>query len=344
MTDLYKQSGVDVEKGDRLVEWLQSSPDGSAETASSSAIGGFAGLFPLTDLLNYKNPALVSCTDGVGTKILFALEMAKKHGAEALAGLGQDLVAMVLNDMVLLGAKPLFFLDYYATGVLDQDQFKQVLSGMRRALSAANCSLVGGETAELPGLYEKGHFDLAGFGVGIVDQDRALGPRLVQAGDCLLAVPSSGFHSNGYSLLRKWRSGWSEAHKDKWDRSLLEPTKVYANLHTILQKDTGVHAISHITGGGLWGNLKRVLPDSVSALVDPAKIKTPEWMTDVISHAGASFEQAEKVFNMGIGLVIVADPGSKDDLQTKLKGAGHESYVLGDLVESTDGQTVIWGS
>ncbi len=340
MTDLYKQSGVDVEKGEQLVDWLQASDSSSGP----SAIGGFAGLYPLTELSNYKSPALVSCTDGVGTKILFALEQAKKIGPIALRGLGQDLVAMVLNDMLVLGAKPLFFLDYYATGILDDDQFKQVLSGMREALDIAGCKLVGGETAELPGLYEKGHFDLAGFGVGLVDQAKALGPGKVQDGDLLLAVPSSGFHSNGYSLLRKWRQEWTSEQKARWDANLLTPTSVYANLHSILSLENGVHAISHITGGGVWGNLKRVLPGSISARVQKEKIQTPAWMLEVISNAGADFEQAEKVFNMGIGLIVVAAKDQAASLQQELVGAGHEAYAVGSVGSSSGAQTVEWGA
>ena len=336
MTDLYKQSGVDVEKGDKLVNWLQS---------SGTAIGGFAGLYPLTDISSYKSPALISCTDGVGTKILLALEHAGKNGPGCLQGLGQDLVAMVLNDMVVLGAKPLFFLDYYATGVLDDEQFKHVLTGIKSALEKADCKLMGGETAELPGLYEKGHFDLAGFGVGIVDQSDVLGPERVQSKDTLITVPSSGFHANGYSLLRSWRNSWGEEQKQAWDPKLLTPTKVYAGLYRHLTEQNGVHAISHITGGGIWGNLKRVLPQNSSVTISPEQIRTPQWMQDVIASGGASFAEAEKVFNMGIGLILVCNPAKADKLVELLVELGHEAYPVGNVeLGSGEQQSIRWQS
>lgn len=294
--DLYKDSGVDVDKGDHLVDWLQ----GKGDVASSggevvSGIGGFAALFR-PNFQGMKDPLLVTGTDGVGTKVLLAIE------EQQLEGLGFDLVAMCVNDLYTVGGRPLFFLDYYATGVLDESQFKAVLSGIRQALKQCNTALLGGETAELPGLYEKGHFDLAGFVVGVVDGAKRLRPEMVEEGDVLIALESSGFHSNGFSLLRKWLK---ENSSPSQRTMALTPTRIYHELPEVLvsMPEGSIHALANITGGGISGNLPRVLPDNVVAVLSLDSIPTPDWMKQIFKENGASFDEVEGVFNMGAGMI-----------------------------------------
>jgi phosphoribosylformylglycinamidine cyclo-ligase len=282
--DLYKESGVDVEKGDELVDWLQGS--GSIGTRGGevvSGIGGFAALFR-PDFKGMEDPLLVTGTDGVGTKVLLAIE------ENDLEGLGFDLVAMCVNDLYTVGGRPLFFLDYYATGVLDSNQFKAVLAGIRKALKQCDTALLGGETAELPGLYEKGHFDL---------------------GDVLIALESSGFHSNGYSLLRKWLK--TKKASPARIKQILEPTRIYWELPDILKALPGsVHALANITGGGISGNLPRVLPANVVAEIDPKLIPTPKWMQEIFADYDASFASVEGVFNMGAGMIAAVKASDAD--------------------------------
>ncbi|MBC7658734.1 MAG: phosphoribosylformylglycinamidine cyclo-ligase [Chitinophagaceae bacterium] len=304
--DLYKESGVDVEKGDALVDWLQES--GSIGTRGGevvSGIGGFAALFR-PDFRGMEDPLLVTGTDGVGTKVLLAIE------EKQLEGLGFDLVAMCVNDLYTVGGRPLFFLDYYATGILDAEQFKAVLAGIRQALKQCDTALLGGETAELPGLYEKGHFDLAGFVVGVVDGVKRLKPDMVETGDVLIALESSGFHSNGYSLVRKWL----KEKKASPERILkiMTPTRIYWELPQILKTLPwgSVHALANITGGGISGNLPRVLPAGVVAEINPKTIPTPEWMQAIFDEHGASFASVEGVFNMGAGMIAAVKADAAD--------------------------------
>ncbi|MES2745482.1 MAG: phosphoribosylformylglycinamidine cyclo-ligase [Bdellovibrionota bacterium] len=303
--DLYKEAGVDVDKGDALVDWLSDSGKiGTQGGEVVSGIGGFAALFR-PNFQGMKDPLLVTGTDGVGTKVLLAIE------ENQLEGLGFDLVAMCVNDLYTVGGRPLFFLDYYATGVLDEAQFKAVLSGIRKALKQCDTALLGGETAELPGLYEKGHFDLAGFVVGVVDGAKRLQPNMVKEGDVLVALESSGFHSNGYSLLRKWL-------KDKPDplhkTMALTPTRIYHELPSIhlAMAEGSIHALANITGGGISGNLPRVLPADTTAVIDPTLLPTPDWMKAIFAKHDASFEQIESVFNMGAGMIAAVARSEAD--------------------------------
>ena len=304
--DLYKESGVDVEKGDALVDWLQGS--GSIGTRGGevvSGIGGFAALFR-PDFKGMEDPLLVTGTDGVGTKVLLAIE------EKQLEGLGFDLVAMCVNDLYTVGGRPLFFLDYYATGILDEEQFKAVLSGIRQALKQCDTALLGGETAELPGLYEKGHFDLAGFVVGVVDGAKRLTPEMVKVGDVLIALESSGFHSNGYSLVRKWLK--TKKASPERIRNVLRPTRIYWEIPHILKALPwgSVHALANITGGGISGNLPRVLPQDVVAEIDPKALPTPSWMQEIFDEHEASFVSVEGVFNMGAGMIAAVKAEAAD--------------------------------
>ncbi len=332
--DLYKESGVDVAKGDALVDWLQSrKADKSSGGEVVSGIGGFAALFR-PDFSGMEDPLLVSGTDGVGTKVLLGLE----HNQ--LEGLGVDLVAMCVNDLYTVGGRPLFFLDYYATGILDENQFKAILSGIRKGLDQSNAALLGGETAELPGLYEKGHFDLAGFVVGVVDGKKRLRPELVQKGDKLIALNASGFHSNGYSLVRKWLA---EKPVDQATLNLiLEPTKIYYEVPELLKRlGWGpLHGLANITGGGITGNLPRVLREGLDPQIDPKKIPTPDWMRAFYESHGARFEDVEGVFNMGAGMIAVVAADAEAKFHQICKDLGLGSSTIGEMIPGSGESTV----
>lgn len=333
--NLYKDAGVDTEKGDDLVNWLQSDASATKNRYAEivSGIGGFAGLVR-PQFRGMKDPLLVTSTDGVGTKVLLGIE----HGI--LEGLGQDLVAMCVNDLYTVGGYPMFFLDYYATGTLDDRQFKDILTGIKKALKPTHAFLLGGETAELPGLYAKHHFDLAGFVVGVVDGQALLGPSRVKVGDALIAFGSTGFHSNGYSLIRKWINGKSlgSALRDR----LLTPTKVYWEIPELLEAmgTHRVHALANITGGGISGNLPRVMPQNTRAVINEAKIPAPEWMREFWRDNDASFQDVEAVFNCGAGMIaIVAD----EDRQTVVGQAnqlGLHAHIIGH-VEAGQGEASV---
>lgn len=329
--DLYKEAGVDVDKGDALVDWLQEK-DGIESKGGDvvSGIGGFAALFR-PNFQGMKDPLLVTGTDGVGTKVLLAIE------ENQLEGLGFDLVAMCVNDLYTVGGRPLFFLDYYATGILDDAQFKAVLSGIRKALKQCDTALLGGETAELPGLYEKGHFDLAGFVVGVVDGAKRLQPEMVKEGDVLIALESSGFHSNGYSLLRKWLKDKPNAlHRTM----ALTPTRIYHELPSIHQvmPEGSIHALANITGGGISGNLPRVLPRGVIADVDPDQLPTPDWMKAIFAEHDASFESIEGVFNMGAGMIAAIDKDRANQFIDECRNRSLKAVRIGDIQINKESQ------
>lgn len=324
--ELYRQAGVDVEKGDALVSWLQkeSHPSQNSLGEVVSGIGGFSALFR-PNFQGMEDPLLVSGTDGVGTKVLLGLE------TDRLEGLGIDLVAMCVNDLYTIGGRPLFFLDYYATGVLDESQFKRILTGIRQGLAQAEALLLGGETAELPGLYAKGHFDLAGFVVGVVDGKKKLDPSSIEGHEQLYALPSSGFHSNGYSLLRKWLD--NNPASDQQLDLLMQPTKIYHELPKILERLNfqGLHAIAHITGGGISGNLPRVLPHGVQAKLEKSRIPTPQWMQELFLKNDASFEQVEGVFNLGAGMICAVTDDKAKEFEALAEDFGLAASWIGQL-------------
>ncbi len=331
--DLYKESGVDIEQGDALVDWLQEkdqqTPRSNKTGSIVDGIGGFAGLF-LPNLKAYEEPMLVASTDGVGTKLLLAIK------EKNLRGVGIDLVAMCVNDLYCVGARPMFFVDYYATGILDSEQFKDVLSGIKTALKQCETPLLGGETAELPGLYEKGHFDLAGFVVGLVDGKKRLGPHLAKSGDKVFAIPSSGFHSNGYSLVRKW---FAEKSADPdLIKKAMEPTIIYDFIPDLVDKlgTSSIHAIANITGGGISGNLPRVLPNHLKASIRFGDLPTPAWMKDFILTHTSSLMDVEQVFNLGAGMLAVVAPEAANAFLSFVKErTGLCAVEIGMLVPST---------
>ena len=323
---LYKNSGVDVAKGDELVGWLGKGL--ASEKEGSGSLNDFSASYE-PDFSHYKRPLLISSTDGVGTKLLLALEQNK------LENLGYDLVGMCVNDLYTSGAKALFFLDYYATSKLDSDQFKLVLGSIRRALAEAECKLLGGETAELPGLYHKNHFDLAGFVVGVVDKERRMSPQKTKASDLLYALPSNGFHSNGYSLLRRFLKDKPELQTESLLDHLLAGTKIYSKvpkLFNLLGPEV-CHSASHITGGGVSGNLKRMIPDNLTAQISFEALKTPLWMKDFLGNFSSEIQSFESVFNMGCGMIISISPDSKNIFEEKSKELNMEAFLIGEVAQ-----------
>ncbi len=318
----YKAAGVDVEAGDQLVEWLkETSPSQFPHKERIvSGIGGFAALFRM-GFPEMKKPCLVSSTDGVGTKIKLAAQF-KQYDT-----VGQDLVAMCVNDLVCCGAQPLFFLDYYATGKLELEAAKSFLKGVRDACHASGCALIGGETAEMPGVYHGNDFDAAGFAIGVVDEDRTLGAHRVKIGDRVIGVSSSGFHSNGFSLLRKV----FEKDLDAWREELMKPTHLYASLVLDLLKTAGLeklHAVANITGGGTE-NIPRVMPKGTALpLIDWA---WPKPFVTVQDRTGLSRIDMLKTLNCGIGLVLIVADGTQAEIDRAIAKHGMKSYPLGTI-------------
>jgi phosphoribosylformylglycinamidine cyclo-ligase len=329
--DLYKEAGVDVDKGDRLVEWLQGgkAPTATRYGATVSGIGGFAALFR-PNFKGMTDPLLISSTDGVGTKVLLGIQTGK------LKGLGLDLVAMCVNDLYTIGGRPLFFLDYYATGALDEAQFKDVLTGIKTGCAQSGALLLGGETAEMPGLYQRGHFDLAGFVVGVVDGETMLGPSRVKAGDRLYALPSSGFHSNGFSLLRKWAEG--ETDQGVLDR-LMTPTRIYHEIPELVDTlGSGTfHALANITGGGISGNLPRVIPAHLACHIELGAVPTPAWMRAFLESKGTTVRAQEAVFNGGCGMIAVVAREGAAKFETAAKAAQLDVTPIGDVKDGAAG-------
>ncbi|MEM1431376.1 MAG: phosphoribosylformylglycinamidine cyclo-ligase [Pseudomonadota bacterium] len=333
----YAEAGVNIAAGNALVDRIKPAAQATARPGMASGLGGFGGLFDLR-AAGFDDPILVAATDGVGTKLRIGIDTGH------VRGLGQDLVAMCVNDLICQGAEPLFFLDYFATGALDVAQAAEVVEGIADSCRICGCALLGGETAEMPGLYRPGDFDLAGFAVGAMERGSAL-PAGVAAGDVLLGLASDGVHSNGYSLVRRVveRSGLG------WDApspfgaptlgdDLLTPTRLYvpAVLSALRLDGGGVHALAHITGGGLTENLPRILPDGLGCTVDLGAWALPpvfEWLQDV-----GQIEQAEmlRTFNAGVGMVLVAAPGQAEDLTHHLMAAGEVVIPLG-YVTATPG-------
>lgn len=330
---LYRSSGVDIAKGDAVVNWLQKSDSvdfSNPYGAPYGGLGGFSGLFK-PNFKDVAEPLLVSATDGVGTKLLLALQN------NQVEGLGKDLVAMCINDLYCIGARPLFFLDYFATGKLDDAQFKSVLTGIKNALKECHTFLLGGETAEMPGLYEGSHFDLCGFVVGMVDAPKMLRPELNKDGDKVIALASSGFHSNGYSLVRKLLQERGLAGDKELVQNLLRPTTIYCFLPDLINKygTSSFHGLANITGGGISGNLCRVIPESLQANIDGATVaaKTPQWMKDFLHNCDVSLDSVESTFNLGCGMAAVVSPEIADDFVNEVKQNGVDAYEIGHITK-----------
>jgi phosphoribosylformylglycinamidine cyclo-ligase len=329
----YRDSGVDIDAGNALVEAIKPLARATRRPGADADLGGFGALFDLKRA-GFKDPILVAANDGVGTKLKIAIETGR-HGT-----IGVDLVAMCVNDLLAQGAEPLFFLDYYATGRLDVAAAKSVVAGIAEGCKQAGCALIGGETAEMPGMYSGADYDLAGFAVGAVERGALLPRADIEAGDVLIGLASSGVHSNGYSLVRRLVAeenlAWDA--KSPFDSSrtladaLLEPTRIYVKPALAAIRETGaVKALAHITGGGLSENLPRVLPLGLASHVDLAKWKAPAvfgWLM----HAGRLEEAGMlRTFNCGIGMVIVAARDSADAVMRVLKAAGEAPVRMGEI-------------
>ncbi|WP_420034654.1 phosphoribosylformylglycinamidine cyclo-ligase [Streptomyces sp. cg28] len=337
----YASAGVDIEAGDRAVELMKEWVKKTQRPEVLGGLGGFAGLFDASALKKYERPLLASATDGVGTKVDIARQMG------VYDTIGHDLVAMVMDDIVVCGAEPLFMTDYICVGKVHPERVAAIVKGIAEGCVLAGCALVGGETAEHPGLLGPDDFDVAGAGTGVVEHDNLLGPDRIRTGDAVIAMASSGLHSNGYSLVRHVlfdRAGLSlDRHVDELGRTLgeelLEPTKIYSLDCLALTNTTQVHAYSHITGGGLAANLARVIPDGLHATVDRATW-TPDPIFDLVGSAGQVERlELEKTLNMGVGMMAIVPQESVDVALATLADRGVDSWVAGEITERGDHAT-----
>ncbi|MFG3319275.1 phosphoribosylformylglycinamidine cyclo-ligase [Streptomyces sp. NPDC048171] len=337
----YAAAGVDIEAGDRAVELMKEWVKKTRRPEVLGGIGGFAGLFDASALKNYERPLLASATDGVGTKV----DIARQLGV--YDSIGHDLVAMVMDDIVVCGAEPLFMTDYICVGKVHPERVAAIVKGIAEGCVLAGCALVGGETAEHPGLLGEDDFDVAGAGTGVVEADRVLGADRIRTGDAVIAMASSGLHSNGYSLVRHVllnQGGLAlDAHLDGLGRTLgeelLEPTKIYSLDCLALLRTTEVHAFSHVTGGGLAANLARVIPDGLHAVVDRSTW-TPGAIFDLVGRTGRVERlELEKTLNMGVGMIAIVPEESTDVALTTLADRGVDAWVAGEITDRTDHET-----
>lgn len=343
----YKDAGVDIDAGDAAVEQIKSSVRRTFGPRVFGDLGGFAGLFRLdyNEKLfarNYREPLLVACTDGVGSKLLLGIEAAKEAGPRAIRSLGIDLVAMNVNDLLTTGAEPLFFLDYIAIHKLEPAVVAELVAGIADGCVEASCALIGGETAEMPDLYAPGHFDLAGFAVGVVDRRKLINPKRVEPGDVVLGLASSGVHSNGYALAR--HAFFKKRRCKLADRLpgldgplgqvLLRPTRIYvASVLSVLRtyrRKRVVKAMAHITGGGLPGNLPRVLPEDCDLVLKPGSWPIPPIFA-ALQASGIDEEEMYRVFNMGIGYVLVVAPAFARSIAALLRRKGEKVFAIGTI-------------
>ncbi len=327
----YRDSGVDIDTGNALIDRIKPHTKRTIRPEVMGGLGGFGGLMSLPT--GYKEPILVSGTDGVGTKLKLAID------AEIYDTIGIDLVAMCVNDIIVTGAEPLFFLDYYATAKLDNDIAEDVIKGIADGCVESGCALIGGETAEMPGMYAKGDFDLAGFSVGVVEKSEILDPNNVKAGQVLLGLASSGPHSNGYSLIRKVIEVSGASLSDEFNgttlgKALLAPTTLYVKpILTALKKHT-IHAIAHITGGGLTENLPRVMPDNSKGVIDVNSWSSNPVFDWIEKNGNIEPQEMLRTFNCGIGMVLVIDKDDVNAIQQTFSDLGIENSVIGTIEKS----------
>ncbi|MEP2640731.1 MULTISPECIES: phosphoribosylformylglycinamidine cyclo-ligase [Roseobacteraceae] len=329
----YADAGVDIDAGNALVDRIKPAAKRTARSGVMAGLGGFGALFDLKDA-GYTDPILVAATDGVGTKLRIAIDTGH------VDGVGVDLVAMCVNDLVCQGAEPLFFLDYFATGALETDKAARIIEGIALGCERAGCALIGGETAEMPGMYPAGDFDLAGFSVGAMERGQDL-PAGVAQGDVLLGLASDGVHSNGYSLVRKLVEmsglGWDDAcpwSDQALGAELLTPTRLYVRSALAAIRAGGVHALAHITGGGLTENLPRVLPDHLGADIDLDTWQLPPVFGWMARTGGMAQSELLKTFNCGIGLMLAVDATRADDLIAVLQEHGETVTRMGVVTDT----------
>ena len=331
----YKDAGVDVDKWNLTASDMKGLIKESFNKSVLTEFGSFGGMFSLKSISKMKDPVLVSTIDGVGTKMKVA-DMMNKWDT-----VGMDIVNHCSDDILCMGAKPLFFLDYVAGQSLDSQVILDIVKGISGACKELDCPLIGGETAEMPGTYEKGEYDLAGTMIGVVDRSEVIDGRGIDSGDVLIALPSSGLHTNGYSLARKVLfeiAGYSvNAHVPELDRTigeaLLEPHKSYSKIILGLKNKSKIKGISHITGGGIFDNLQRILPKGRGALVEASKVRTPRIFKIIQEKGNVSRNEMFSAFNMGIGIVLVASEKNSEALLTELKKKGEDAYLIGKVVK-----------
>ena len=336
----YRDAGVNIDAGNAFVEKIKSSVASTNRPGVMGGFGGFGGCFELP--AGYKQPVLVSGTDGVGTKLKLAIDL-NKHDT-----IGIDLVAMCVNDILVLGAEPLYFLDYYATGELNTEVAASVVEGIAEGCRQSNAALIGGETAEMPGMYGKGDYDLAGFCVGIVEKQNIIDGSKVKAGDVMVAIASSGPHSNGYSLIRKIievsqadiNATFGE-HEGTLGDALLAPTRIYVRaIHDLLAK-FDIHAMAHITGGGLLENIPRVLPENAQAVIDKNSWQLPEVFQWLQKNGNVEMNEMYRTFNCGVGMVLITSANEAKAIVAALNQNGETAWTLG-IIEAGDKEQVIF--
>ena len=335
----YAQSGVDIDAGNRMVDLIKPLVKATARPGSDAEIGGFGGLFDLKRA-GFKDPVLVAANDGVGTKVKIAIETGI-HGT-----VGIDLVAMSVNDLVVQGAEPLFFLDYFATGKLDPKVGAAIVAGIADGCRQAGCALIGGETAEMPGVYHGKDYDLAGFAVGAVERNAVLPRDDIRAGDIILGIASSGVHSNGFSLVRKvvaksklkWSAPAPFDKKKKLGAAVLTPTRIYVKpLLAAIRKTKAIKALAHITGGGFPDNIPRVLPKNAGARIDLGRIPVLPVFKWLAETGGIAEKEMLRTFNCGVGMIAVVEPRKADAVAAILKREGERVVRLGELIASKKG-------
>jgi len=338
-SETYTQAGVDIDKAKRLVDRIRPLVRQTHTPGVMTDIGGFGGLFSLSNT-RYRKPVLVASTDGVGTKLKVAFQTGRHDTV------GIDLVAMCVNDIIVQGARPLFFLDYLATGHLDEEVFLQIISGVVEGCNQAKAALIGGETAELPDLYRPGEYDLAGFVVGVVDDENIVDGASIKVGDRLIGVASSGLHSNGYSLVRKvFFKDMGLGPNDRLEgldltlgEELLKPTRIYAETVANLTRDLPVAGMAHITGGGLTENVPRMLPERCRVVIEEGSWPVPE-IFNILQQAGkVSQEEMYRVFNNGIGLVLVIDEERVDETLDRLAAMNEPAWIIGRVEAAEEGR------
>jgi phosphoribosylformylglycinamidine cyclo-ligase len=345
----YADAGVSIDAGNALVKAIGPFARSTARPGANAELGGFGGFFDLK-AAGYDDPLLVAANDGVGTKLKVAVETGRHDGV------GIDLVAMCANDLVVQGAEPLFFLDYYATAKLDNKVAATVIASIAEGCRRAGCALIGGETAEMPGMYSPGDYDLAGFCVGAVARDKVVTGATIRPGDVILGLASSGVHSNGFSLVRRVidQCGWNLDARfpglgnQALGEILLEPTKIYVRSLLPLVQQGRLNGLAHITGGGLLENIPRVLPDNCHATIDAGRWDLPAIFTLLQEGGEIAPEEMARTFNCGIGMAVIADPSEAEEVSNVLEGAGETVFEIGRIEEGPRGCTVSdgrdWGS
>ena len=334
--DPYKSAGVDIDAGNELIEKIKADVASTQNVSVLGNIGGFAGMYEIGK--EFKEPILVACTDGVGTKVSLAMEY------EYIDGIGQDLVAMCVNDLIVTGAKPLFFLDYYAASKLDVDHAAQIIKSIAKACKNSGCALLGGETAEMPGHYIDNNFDLAGFSVGCVEKKNIIDKNNVCDGDILIGIESSGPHSNGFSLIRKILTESSKSVDEKKEvaAQLLRPTILYPTLISSLLKEHEIKSISHITGGGLIENLPRSIPEKLGIELNVNSWDIPPVFKWLQSEGNIQDNDMYKIFNCGIGMVLFVDSSQEEDIRKSITEFNFKNYKIGTVSKTSGSKEVIF--